>query len=227
MPSGRALIIEERVTVPDAAFDLAGYRAWVTSDAYPQGVRTTYVRGAVLVEMSPESLESHNQVKLAMTLGVGSCVRAHDLGVVYPDGALVTHEAAGLSCEPDLTFVSWAAFDDTRVVLRPRAHDQADAIDIVGSPDLVVEIVSDASVKKDTRLLREAYCRAAVREYWLVDARGSEILFEILSNAGSSFTSSAHPAAPQKSQVLGGHWRLTRARNRAGRFDYTLDRVTG
>jgi hypothetical protein len=55
-----------------------------------------------------------------MTLGLGSFVRAHDLGVVDPDGALVTHEGAGVSCEPDLTFVSWAAFDEKRVVLRQR-----------------------------------------------------------------------------------------------------------
>src|SRR5215211_3774170 len=110
MASGRALTIEERVTIPGAAFDLAGYRAWVISAEYPQGIRTTYVGGEVLVEMSPEALEAHNQVKLAITVALGSFVRSRDLGVVYPDGALVTHEQAGLSCEPDLTFVSWAAF---------------------------------------------------------------------------------------------------------------------
>ena len=226
MSTGRALIIEDRVIVPETAFDHAGYRAWVTSDAYPERVRTTYVRGEVLVEMSPESIEAHNKVKMAVTLGLGSFVREHDLGEVYPDGALVTNEEAGLSCEPDLTFVSWAAFDEGRVRLVPRVGEGSDYIEIPGSPDLVVEIVSDSSVKKDTRLLREAYRLAGVREYWVVDARGSEIRFEILSRAGDAFASSGDPLAPQKSGVLGGRWSLTRARNRAGRFSYSLDRTT-
>ena len=224
MSTGRALIIEDRVIVPDAAFDHAGYRAWVISDAYPERVRTTYVRGEVLVEMSPESIEAHNQVKMALTLAIGLFVRDHDLGMVYPDGALVTNEEAGLSCEPDLTFVSWAAFDEGRVRLVPRAGDSPDFIEILGSPDLVVEIVSDSSVKKDTRLLRDAYARAGVREYWLIDARGSDIRFEILSKVGDAFASTDDPPAPQRSSVLGGQWSLARARNRAGRFSYTLER---
>jgi Uma2 family endonuclease len=225
MPSGRALVIEERVTVPDAAFDHAGYRAWVTSDRYPDGVRTTYIGGDVLVEMTPESLDAHNQVKLAITVGLESFVRERDLGIVYPDGALVTHEEAGISCEPDVTFVSWAAFEDARVRLQPRKDGHSDHIEIVGSPDLVVEIVSDSSVKKDTRLLHDAYCRAGVREYWLVDARGAEIHFDILSKVGDVFVSSSNPLGPQESTVLGVRWTLTRTRNRIGRFRYRLDSV--
>ncbi len=225
MSTGRALIIEDRVIVPDTAFDHAGYRAWVTSDVYPERVRTTYVRGEVLVEMSPESLEAHSKVKAAVTATLVSFVREHDLGEVYPDGALVTHEEASLSCEPDLTFVSWAAFDEGRVQLVRRAGDGSDYIEILGSPDLVVEIVSDSSVKKDTRLLREAYRLAGVREYWLIDAQASEIRFEILSKARDAFASSGDPLAPQISGVLGGRWSLKRARNRAGRFSYTLDRA--
>ena len=225
MSTGRALIIEDRVIVPDAAFDHTGYRAWVTSDAYPERVRTTYVRGEVLVETSPESIEAHNKVKAAVTAALVSFVQAHDLGEVYPDGALVTNEEAGLSCEPDLTFVSCTAFDEGRVRLVPRVGDSSDFVEILGSPDLVVEIVSDSSVKKDNRLLRDAYGRANVREYWLIDARPSDIRFEILSKAGDAFASIGDPRAPQRSGVLGGRWSLTRARNRAGRFSYTLERI--
>jgi Uma2 family endonuclease len=219
------VLIEDRIAVPDTAFDHAGYRAWVTSEDYPERIRTTYVCGEVVVEMSPESLEAHTKVKLAITLGLGSFVRAHDLGEVYPDGALVTNEEAGVSCEPDLTFVSWAAFEEGRVRLQQRAGDPSDYIEIVGSPDLVVEIVSDSSVKKDTRLLREAYCRANVREYWLIDARGHEIAFEILSNAGDRYVSSGDVHAPQESRVLTGRWSLGRTSNRAGRFSYDLNRT--
>lgn len=214
-------MIDDRVTVPNAALDHAGYRAWATSDEYPEGVRTTYVLGEVLIEISPESLEAHSKVKLAITLGLGAFVREHDLGEVYPDGSLVTNEDASLSSEPDLTFVSWSAFAEGRVQLVPRAGG-VDYIELLGSPDLVVEIVSDSSVTKDTKRLRDAYGRAGVREYWLIDARGDEIVFEILSNADGRFRSTVDARQPQPSPVLGGRWALTRARNRAGRFSYTL-----
>lgn len=220
-PSNVAVAIDNRVMVPRAALDHDGYRAWVTSDEYPERLRTTFVNGEVLVEMTPESLGSHNQVKLAVTEALAAFVRRHDLGEVYADRALVTNELAMLSCEPDLTFVSWASIEDARIRFEKRA-DGSDDIEIVGSPDLVVEIVSDSSVKKDTRLLREAYARAGVREYWLIDARGSEIRFEILANREGAFETMSERSGSQFSSVLGVPWTLTRARNRAGRFTYTL-----
>jgi Uma2 family endonuclease len=222
--SGRALTIDNRVTVPDTAFAHAGYRAWVTSSEYPEGLRTTFIDGEVLVEMSPESIEAHNKVKAALTAALVVFVQEHDLGEVYPDGALVTNEGASVSCEPDLTFVSWAAFEGGRVRLVPRAGGGGDYIEILDSPDLVVEIVSDSSVTKDTRLLRQAYSRAGVGEYWLIDARGREITFEILSNVDGELTSPGSSLGPQESRVLGGRWSLARTLNRAGRFTYSLTR---
>jgi Uma2 family endonuclease len=219
------LTIDDRVTIPSTAFDHPGYRTWVTSPAYPDGVRTTYVEGEVLVEMSPESGETHNKVKTALTVTIGAFVREHDLGEVYSDGMLLTHAEAGLSTEPDLCFVSWAGFADGRVRLQPREGSQSDYIELLGAPDLVVEIVSDSSVRKDTRLLPDIYGRAGVREYWLIDARGDEIRFQIFSNSGTGFVASADPLLPQESGVLEGRWQLTRSRNRAGRFAYALDRV--
>jgi Uma2 family endonuclease len=219
---GGRVLIEDRVIVPAVAFNHAGYRAWVKSDEYPERVRTAFVDGEVLVEMTPESIEAHNKVKLAVTVAVEAFVRECDLGEVYPDGVLVSNESASVSCEPDLTFVSWASFDSGRVRLVERASRE-DYLEIVGSPDLVVEIVSRSSVHKDTRLLRDAYQRADVREYWLIDARG-EIRFEILTNNGKQFESVTDAGEAHLSHVLGGRWTLARARNRGGRFTYRLER---
>jgi len=140
---GRTLNIEDRIQVPERVFDLDGYRAWVKSEECPEGVRTSYVGGEVLIEMSPEGLERHNKVKTAITAAVAAFVQDRDLGEVYSDRTLVTNEAAGLSGEPDLTFVSWAPFDDRRVDLVAQAGASQDYVELVGSPDLVVEIVSD------------------------------------------------------------------------------------
>lgn len=219
-----AIVIEDRTVVPGAALDHAGYREWVKSDEYPERARTTFVAGQVLVEMTPESLENHNKLKTAITVALATFVGERDLGEAYSDGTLVTNEAAGLSCEPDFTFVSWSTFEANRVRLIRRVDD-SDNIELLGSPDLVVEVVSDSSVRKDTRLLREAYARATVREYWLIDARGADIKFQILSNAGGTFASRSATSAPQQSAVLPGAWRLARGLNRAGRFTYSLTRT--
>ena len=49
-----------------------------------------------------------------------------------------------------------------------------------GSPDLVIEVVSDGSVRKDMVRLRDQYWQAGIQEYWLIDVRGEHLLFDIL-----------------------------------------------
>jgi Uma2 family endonuclease len=78
-----------------------------------------------------------------------------------------------LSCEPDIVYISDDAIDSGRARLVPNAGGRPGRyVEIEGAADLVVEIVSDATVVKDTRRLPVAYCRAGVRESWLIDARG-------------------------------------------------------
>lgn len=225
MANGRTLSIEDRIQVPDAVFELGGYRAWVKSDA-PDECRTTYVGGEVLIEMSPEALETHNKVKTTLTAAIALFVQEREVGEVYSDRALVTHEAAGLSVEPDLTFVSWDSFELGRVRLVEKAGTPHDYVELVGSPDLVVEIVSGTSVRKDRTLLRDAYGRAGVHEYWLIDARGQEVEFEILRHQDGVLRAHTDRFSPQESHVLAGAWTLTRSTNRAGRFAYRLTHST-
>jgi Uma2 family endonuclease len=44
---------------------------------------------------------------------------------------------------------------------------------------VVMEIVSEGSVKKDTERLWHTYFQAGISEYWLIDARGEEMHFTI------------------------------------------------
>ncbi len=53
--------------------------------------------------------------------------------------------------------------------------------EVLGSPDWIMEVVSPSSIHKDNVTLREAYFRAGVGEYWIVDALGDEIKFQILT----------------------------------------------
>jgi Uma2 family endonuclease len=47
--------------------------------------------------------------------------------------------------------------------------------EIVGAPDLVIEILSKSTAKRDTGVKKALYARSGVREYWLVDPEARSI----------------------------------------------------
>ncbi len=49
-------------------------------------------------------------------------------------------------------------------------------MEIYGAPDLVIEVISPSTRKKDTVDKLHAYQRSGVREYWIVDLEGKRIL---------------------------------------------------
>jgi Uma2 family endonuclease len=59
-----------------------------------------------------------------------------------------------------------------RVRLIAREGRPDEYLELVGSPDWVLEIVSRSSINKDEHLLRAAYHRARVEEYWLITRSG-------------------------------------------------------
>ncbi|HEY5452695.1 MAG TPA: Uma2 family endonuclease [Polyangia bacterium] len=208
--------------LPRSARTHAGFRRWITSRAFPEQVSPTFVDGEIWLSMSPESLETHNKVLLEFISALARHVKDRDLGEVYAERALFTNVPARVSTEPDFLFVSWSASETGRVTLSRRRQRQEEFIEIVGTPDMVLEVLSDSSVRKDRKRLKVAYESARIPEYWLVDARGEGISFEILMLEGDAYRPSAPPDQPQTSRVLGARFQLRRARNRVGRFTYTL-----
>jgi len=213
---------ERRVRVPKSAATHQGFRRWVTALRFPEHVHPTFVDGEMWFTMSPESLETHSKVKGEFTAALLRHIRERDLGEGYPDGAFLTNVAARLSTEPDFQFVSWEATERGRVTLTRRRQRLEEFIEMVGTPDLVLEVVSDSSTRKDLVRLKAAYERAGIPEYWLVDARPDRIAFQILTLQDGGYVSTTPPDQPQTSPVLGARFELRRARNRVGRFTYTL-----
>ena len=95
-------------------------------------------------------------------------------------------------------------------------------IELEGSPDMVLEVVSDSSVKKDYELLREAYWKAGIREYWLVDARGDKLEFQILKHTSKSYSPIRAAGGWIKSAVFGESFRLIATKNHLGHPDFEL-----
>jgi Uma2 family endonuclease len=89
----------------------------------------------------------------------------------------------------------------------------------------VLEIVSKSSIIKDTRELRLAYHRAKVSEFWLVDARGREIDFQILVRRAAKFVAVPARDGWRLSPTFGRRFRLVRSMNRQNRWSYRLDMI--
>jgi Uma2 family endonuclease len=92
-----------------------------------------------------------------------------------------------------------------------------------GSPDMVLEVVSDSSVRKDTEQLRRDYWTAGIREYWLVDARPEPLVFDILRHTPKGYRTTPKKEGWIKSAVFAKAFRLTCRTNALGHPEYTLE----
>lgn len=110
------------------------------------------------------------------------------------------------------------------VCSRPRLKGPERYAGLEGA-DLIVEIVSDSSVKKDLERLPPLYAAAGVPELWLVDARGENLRFDILELQEGHYAPIAADAEGWiRSPRLGRLFRLVRQRKaRAGAWCYRLE----
>jgi Uma2 family endonuclease len=206
------------IVIPRDARTLEGFRKWFVSDEFPERGRICYIEGAVFIDMSPERIETHTKLKGQITTDLAVLVESLDLGTVYLDGAGYVNEAADLATEPDAMFASWRTLKTGRLKLLV-----ADGKEMVGTPDMVLEVISRYSVKKDTRDLRRAYHRAGIPEYWMADALGDDVDFQILVRQRTGYKPAPQKAGWVYSRVFERYFRLTRRRDRAGYWRYKLE----
>jgi Uma2 family endonuclease len=214
MAREHAVIFEEDLRIPTEAFTQDGFADWMASESFPETGRIDFLAGDVEVEMSPEDLYTHGVVKTAIVLTLGDLIVRTDRGDVFTDSTRVTSRFAQLSAEPDVVVVFRETLQSARVRLVPSMSREAGRyVAIDGPPDLVVEVVSDGSEKKDTERLPPLYARAGIPELWLADARGIEIRFTIFTLDGGAYR--AVPADADTwtaSPRLSGDFRLIRRR---------------
>jgi Uma2 family endonuclease len=104
------------------------------------------------------------------------------------------------------------------------AGKKGDDTEVIGSPEIVIEIVSPSSEVKDTEWVMSAYFDAGILEYWLVDARDEDhIQFDIYKRGKKEFTAGRKLDGWVKSAVLGKSFRLTQSEDDDGNPDFTLE----
>lgn len=210
------------VRIPISASTLAGFRNWATSDEFPQHIRAAFIDQEIFIEMSNEEPQTQIAVKDEIGRVLLNLNREQKLGKFYGDGLLVSNEEVSVSNNPDASFATFESFRSGRVRLVPKADQVGRHREAEGTPDWVLEVISDSSVEKDTERLREAYHRAGIREYWLIDARGDDIAFEILYHSKDGYESAPIRGGWQESRVFGRSFRLERQRDPLGLWEYTL-----
>jgi Uma2 family endonuclease len=208
------------VDVPGWVVDLPSFRRWYHSDDFPEEGRISFLNGEVIVDMSREQLFSHNQIKAEYTIVVGGLARMERRGRYFPDGARLTNVEANLSRVPDGLYVLNDSFATNRIRLVEGAEDGYTELE--GTPDMALEVVSDSSVEKDTETLFELYWKAGIAEYWLVDARGDRLVFEIYHHTPKGYVATRKQNGWIKSQVFGKSFRLTRGQDAQGHPEFTL-----
>jgi Uma2 family endonuclease len=190
------------------------------SDSFPEKVPVTYCAGNVSLDMSEENIDTQSAVKTGIYSTLLPLVKEADFGEIYTDGVLLCNETADVSNNPDGVAARWVTIESKRLSFIIR-KDSRRALE--GTPDWVMEIVSDSSVGKDLRQLRGAYHKAGIEEYWLIDARGNEINFQILAWQHTGYVSTTARDGWIYSKIFDREFRLTRTRNRIGGWSYSLE----
>lgn len=100
-----------------------------------------------------------------------TCVEDRNLGVAYSAPTAVVLSETDV-VQPDLLFISLERVD----IVTPA--------NIVGAPELLVEIRSNSTAERGETLKRKLYPERGVKEYWLVDPDARTITVLLLGEDG-------------------------------------------
>jgi len=218
------VLFEEQVEIPLNLRSLADFRRWATSDQFSERGRIDYVAGRIEVDMSPEDFFCHGTLKTEIVAVLHRRVKEGNLGHLVTDSTRVSSVEADLSAEPDIVFVSHATLNAGRARLVPKAGNEPGRyVELEGAPDLIVEIVSDSSVTKDTHRLPAACAVAGVPEFWLADARKEPVVFRIHHLVeGAYCLADADAEGYLRSNVFDCRFRLDATRDARGHWKFSL-----
>ena len=139
----------------------------------PDDERYQLIDGELILAPSPTDRHQRISARLALTLM--QFVTQHGLGVVRyaPLDVTLANDSV---FQPDILFISNERLD----IIAER---------IEGAPDLVVEILSPSTRRRDLGVKLAAYSRHGVREYWIVDPAAETVA--VLSEGASGLTPAA------------------------------------
>jgi Uma2 family endonuclease len=158
-------LLKEPPISPDS--DLGPYRRG-DYEALPDEPRCELIFGRFYLSPSPSLLHQTVLILLLKRLDDIAMATRSRVFVAPLDVTLADHSVV----QPDVLYVSAAR----RAILHERVE---------GAPDLVIEILSPGTARRDRGQKLALYAGSDVREYWIVDAVERQI--EFLVNEGGRF----------------------------------------
>jgi Uma2 family endonuclease len=212
------IVFAEHLTFPESVHDHASFRHWISSADFPEEARVSYLDGDLWVDLPMERV-AHNACKKAITNVLSHLIESEDRGLDFADGMLLTNLDVELSTQPEFMFVSTQSLDAGRV----KFLQGDDALEIMGTPDMTLEVISPTSVDKDTVQLRRLYWEAGIKEYWLVDCRDRSFSFDVLRRGSAKYVAARKHQGWVKSTVFAREFKLTRKPTKHGISKFTLE----
>lgn len=109
--------------------------------------------------MAPGPDMGHVNISANLSATIGAYAKANRLGIFFPEHMDV-HFPDGNVFQPDFVFVSMANkelfIDKKNMALH-------------GVPDMVAEVFSRSTMKRDVGIKKDVYERNGVKEYWMID----------------------------------------------------------
>ena len=118
--------------------------------------------------MSPAASLDHSGIIMRLGMIIGTHLSNNKSGYVYPDDVDV-HFSDGSLYKPDLC-----------VILKSNEKILAGRKNIYGAPDMVVEVLSHSTRKKDLTIKKDTYEAQGVKEYWIVDPWSKSVFVYLL-----------------------------------------------
>lgn len=109
--------------------------------------------------MAPSADIWHNNTMGKLYLLIGMHVATNRLGWVFTD-SMDVHFPDGSLFKPDFIFIGAA---NSNIVIDNKHRT------IHGVPDMVAEVFSRSTIKRDLTVKKDIYERNGVREYWMID----------------------------------------------------------
>ena len=150
--------------------------------------RYEIIDGALL--MAPSPTDEHQDWGGDLFLRLAPFVKRNKLGRVFIAFDVILDEEN--TVQPDLIFVSTSKLG----IIQRRG--------IFGVPDLLVEIISPSTVRRDRYEKKELYARFGVTEYWVVDPANSAVEILTLQSGAYHLHCSAEEKGVVSSPLLAG-----------------------
>jgi Uma2 family endonuclease len=135
------------------------------------GLRYEVIEGRLVAEPSPR--RAHQRAVLRLAALLDAHVRPRGLGEVFvaPFDVILGLRTVVV---PDIVFVS----AERSAIVAERG--------VEGAPDLVIEVLSSGTRRRDRVAKMKAYARSGVRHYWVVDPEDRTLEAFVLGDAGYS-----------------------------------------